>query len=35
LGKFIKKIYKPRLFPEDFDEINRGKPGYVYLEIFP
>ena len=35
LGKLIKKIYKPRLFPEDFDGINRGRPGRVYLELFP
>ena len=35
LGKLIKNIYKPRLFPEDFDGINRGRPGCVYLELFP
>ena len=35
LGKLIKKIYKPRLFPEDFGGINQGRPGCVYLELFP
>ena len=35
LGNRIEKIYKPRLFPEDFDGINRGRPGCVYLELFP
>ena len=28
-------FYKPRQFPEDFDGINQGRPGCVYLELFP
>ena len=35
LGKRIEKIYKPRLFPEDFDWVNRGMLGCVCLELFP
>ena len=35
IKKNIKKIYKPRLFPEDFGGINQGRPGCVYLELFP
>ena len=35
LGKLILKMYKPRLFAVDFDCVNRGTLGRVYLELFP
>ena len=35
LGKLILKMYKPSLFTVDFDRVNRGTLGCVYLELFP